>query len=208
MMEVVVINKHGISSTKRISAVHHNEINRLYSKNDTNQIQYLCSWKITSDKRKELVVFGSLSGNVGDENKYELPPPIDNLLLFGNIIIVGVYNFSKDKLLERKKCFSLTKESWNVYYNMLYGNFESLGETDTESDSDDEYDDYPKSKSGYALDGFVVDDDEIEYQSNIEECDDEYEGDEYEDSHNNTSERDSCDESESDENLDSDSDVN
>jgi len=97
MIEVVVINKNGVLSTKRVNDINQDEINRLYNKNVTTPVNHLHTWKLANDKKKELVVFGSTSGNAGNENMYELPPPMDNLLLFGNIIIVGIYNFSKDK---------------------------------------------------------------------------------------------------------------
>ena len=96
-------------------------------------------------------MYGKTDGRATQENKYEFPPPIDETLFFGSCLIVNMRN---------DKPVSITSAEWTCIYEKLYGGFESLGEEDSEEESD-EYDDVPKTKSGYAKDGFIVDDDEL-----------------------------------------------
>jgi len=100
-------------------------------------------------------VYGKTNGRANQENKYEFPPPIDNTLFFGSCVII---NKRSDVLT------NITSKEWDKIYDHLYGGFEDLGEEDSEDDeSDDESDDdVVKTKSGYAKDGFVVDDDVVE----------------------------------------------
>ena len=80
-------------------------------------------------------------------------PPIDNTLFFGNCLFVN-----KD---EDDSIISVTLCEWEKIYEELFGGFEDLGDEDSDdSEEEDEDEKLPKTKSGYAKDGFVVDDDE------------------------------------------------
>mgnify|MGYP001168025305 CR=1 FL=1 len=57
----------------------------------------------------------------------------------------------------------------------MYGGFEDLNSVDTHSSSTDEDEDIPLTKSGYAKDGFVVEDEDDDYL----ECSSELSDDEY-----------------------------
>ena len=109
------------------------------------------------------------SGKAGTENKYELPPPIDNALYFGSLAIVGFNN--KDELCD------LTDETWKNVYEHLFGGFEDIDDPDSEAEfSEDELDSVPaekKTKHGYLKDGFVVDGNEDESEEDLESDDDE-----------------------------------
>ena len=111
------------------------------------------TWKVDDINKQSYTinVYGKTDGRATQENKYEFPPPIDETLFFGSCLIVNMRN---------DKPVSLTSAEWTCIYEKLYGGFESLGEEDNEEDSD-EYDDVPKTKSGYAKDGFIVDDDDV-----------------------------------------------
>lgn len=107
------------------------------------------TWNLTQNgKQYAISLYGKTAGRAGQENKYEFPPPVDKLLFFGTCILL---NGNAD----------LTAKEWEGIYNTLYGGFEDIGEEDTDSDesANDEYADIPKTKVGYAKDGFVVDDD-------------------------------------------------
>jgi len=106
-------------------------------------------------------LYGKITGRAGQENKYDFPPPMDKTLFFGSCVLVAEEN-------------SLKKSDWESYYEELFGGFEDIGDDDsTESEDDDDEDDaLPKTKSGYAKDGFIVDDDDDE-----DDEDDEDDGD-------------------------------
>ena len=94
-------------------------------------------------------VYGKTNGRANQENKYEFPPPIDNALFFGSCVIIN----------KRSEIpTSITAKEWDKIYDHLYGGFEDLGEEDSVEETEED-DDIPRTKSGYAKDGFVVDDD-------------------------------------------------
>ena len=111
-------------------------------------------------------LYGKITGRAGQENKYDFPPPMDKTLFFGSCVLIAEEN-------------SLKKSELEGYYEELFGGFEDIGDEDsTESeDEDDEDDALPKTKSGYAKDGFIVDDDDDEDEDDDgdEETDDEEE---------------------------------
>ncbi len=114
-------------------------------------------------------LFGKTTGRAGQENKYDFPPPLDKLLFFGSCVLVAEEG-------------SLKKSEWEAYYEELFGGFEDIGAEDSSDseDEDDEDDALPKTKSGYAKDGFIVDDDEDEDEDDDEDDDDDDEEEEEE----------------------------
>jgi hypothetical protein len=106
-------------------------------------------------------LYGKTSGKVGQENKYDFPPPVDKVLFFGSCILVS------DKT-------ALKKTEWEAYYEELFGGFEDIGEEDSEvSEDDDESEGLPRTKAGYVKDGFVVDDGDEDADEDDDEDDDE-----------------------------------
>ena len=101
-------------------------------------------------------VWGKTDGRAGDENKYELPPPIDDILFFGNIALVS--------RIDKEVTCNLTLYRWEIIYEKLFGGFEDLSSTAKEDENEiDELDLVPaskKTKNGYLKDDFVVDDDD------------------------------------------------
>ena len=157
------------------------------------------TWK-EKDNGEEiyLSVFAKNKGRANTENKYELPPPIDNDLYFGSILIVKHKEEDKYKLTDLT---DLNVEEWEQYYEKLYGGFEELGEDDSYS-SEEEVDPDMLTKEGYSKeDGFIVDDDEeIIDDSGDEDDEEEEEEEEYvegEDSEEDE-DQDSVDDDESD----------
>ena len=101
-------------------------------------------------------VWAKTDGRAGNENKYELPPPIDELIIFGNIALVA--------RIDKETAVDLTVEMWNVIYENLFGGFEDLATTAVEDENEiDELDSIPqhkKTSNGYLKDGFIVEDDD------------------------------------------------
>jgi hypothetical protein len=111
------------------------------------------SWLIDEDKNK-IYLYGKKTGRANSENKYDLPPPVDSDLFFGNMLLIM-------ESQEENKYVDLTLEKWNKIYEKLFGGFEDLGSEDEEEE--DELADVPdemKTKQGYLKDDFVVDDEE------------------------------------------------
>jgi len=109
-------------------------------------------------------VYGKESGRANMENKYEFPPPIDNTLFFGNCILIR-----RD---ENNNPMDITSEEWEKVYEVLYGGFEDINSEDSEEEEQEE--EVNLTKSGYAKDGFVVEDEEDYLDCSSELSDDEY----------------------------------
>jgi len=100
-------------------------------------------------------VWAKTDGRAGNENKYEMPPPVDEIIFYGNIALVA--------RVDKEHAVNLTCDIWNVIYERLFGGFEDLATTAVEDENEiDELDlvpAYHKTLNGYLKDGFVVDDD-------------------------------------------------
>ena len=113
--------------------------------------------------KKKYQVYGKKNGRANTENKYDFPPPIDTLLLFGTVCILKKQD---------EDFVSLTKEEWDKTYETLFGGFEDLGDSDGERSTDSEvFSDDNYTKEGYLKDDFIVDDDELEEEDYISEHD-------------------------------------
>jgi len=103
-------------------------------------------------------VWAKTDGRAGNENKYEMPPPVDEIIFYGNIALVA--------RVDKEHAVNLTVDIWNVIYERLFGGFEDLATTAVEDENEiDELDLVPahhKTLNGYFKDGFVVDDDSDE----------------------------------------------
>jgi hypothetical protein len=166
---ILIVEKFG--SIKESSLKTYNE-SELYKKAGFKiQDDFKCraQWNIDSLNNKSyyISVFGKITGRANQENKYEFPPPIDNILMFGNCIIVN-----KDK---NNNISSLSEEDWESVYEYLFGGFDDIDEKDSDDEDYEDDDDIPKTKNGYLKDGFVVEDDEEEDEEDDEEEEEEEE---------------------------------
>ena len=121
-------------------------------------------------------VYSRNNGKSGTENKYDMPPPIDTDLYFGNFALV---RYCQDE----EKYIDLTVDEWKKVYNKLFKGFEDLSATaEDDANESDELDNISpsmKTKSGYLKDGFVVDsneDDEVDNESDDDDDDDDDDG--------------------------------
>ena len=131
-------------------------------------LELIYTWKLR--RNLYISVFGSMEGEAGQENKLELPPPVDNELLFGDVYIVC----HEDE--EPNNYKDLTLSLWEMYYEELFGGFESLGSEDSftgddEEEDEEEYDSDAYTKQGYLKDSFVVDDEDEEEEEEDNEGD-------------------------------------
>jgi hypothetical protein len=96
------------------------------------------------------------TGKAGGENKYDLPPPVDQTLFFGTMALVAL---DED---DNTQAVDLSIDIWHKIYEKLFGGFFDLAATAEEDDEEeDELADLPsemKTKHGYLKDDFVVDD--------------------------------------------------
>ena len=149
MVLITILKKNG--DVKELEFKKYNEKD-LYKK---------CSFRKNRDFEKKhtwtvdtvrICIFSKEVGKPKDINKYELPPPLDTILLYGNIALIAMD--------ENDKVIDLSSEKWNEIYSKLMGGFEDLGE---DTNSEDEWiDPENATEAGYEKDGFVVEDGEGE----------------------------------------------
>jgi hypothetical protein len=154
MVQIVLIDKSG--SVKDVNIASFDE-SKLYKKagfKSNEGFTQRTAWDCIN--KSTVCVYGKIDGRAGQENKYELPPPIDKLLLFGTCVIV-----CKDA---DGNAIPFNCKMWNILYERLFGGFDDIGKDDSndenEEDADGEEAELPKTKNGYAKDGFVVDEEE------------------------------------------------
>ena len=107
-------------------------------------------------KGNYISLYAKDTGRANQENKYELPPPVDSDLYFNNMVLIK----HSDLTPCQEDLLDLTIEEWKQCYNKLYGGFEDLGQEDSYSSEED----IPvelQTKHGYSKEGgFVVDSDD------------------------------------------------
>jgi hypothetical protein len=152
MTNIIVVEKNGTLRSLIVKKITDEELYKKAGFKTPTHFKMHTSWKITvNEKPYHICVYGKNTGKAMQENKYEFPPPIDNVLFFGNVLILNKNeNEWKD----------LTVDEWESIYEYLYGGFEDLGEEDTEESEEDDSElvGLPVTKNGYAKDGFVVED--------------------------------------------------
>ena len=161
MVKVIVIDKAGNVSASSYKE-YEDEIGLYKIAGLKNPEGFKCSvvWNIPdeNDEINEYQVYGKTTGKANHENKYEFPPPIDNLLFFDTCIVIKK---------RHNKLKSLRESEWEEIYEKLFGGFEDLGDEESEEEESD--DDEPRTTTGYVLDDFIVEDYESEEDEGYEE---------------------------------------
>lgn len=165
MNTVIVIDKQ-CNIIEKKAVVNDKTIYKLGNFRSNNHFDIRHTWKVHVENKELYVsVYSKDDGNHNQENKYDLPPPIDHDLYFGKIIIIA-----KD---ENEQYIDLSVSLWETIYEKLFGGFEDLSKTaeedENESDELDNYSDSELTSSGYLKDGFVVDDNELDYEEYVDE---------------------------------------
>jgi hypothetical protein len=159
MVKVIIINKNGTIKESNVNF----DIEKVYKYAGLKKVAdfgKIYTWKNESNY---VTLFANRNGKAGSENKYEIPPPKDNDLFFGNIVLV---QHPEEDL--KKGTIDLTLDLWEKCYNCLYGGFDEL--VSEEDFSEDDIPEDMKTSGGYMKNSFVVDDDEpIEYGEEEEE---------------------------------------
>ena len=189
-MKITIVQKNG--DIKEIDWKKNIKLDNLYKKCGLRKNKDFAkrhTWKVNGNKY--ISVYAKNSGRANTENKYELPPPVDKDLYFGNIAIVA--HTEEEPTADTMS--DMSENSWKTVYEKLMGGFEDIGEED--SYSEDEYV-APENltKEGYEKDGFVVDgseEDDIVNNDDDDEDEDESEEEAYFSSNNEEDDEDEDD---------------
>ena len=164
MVSVVIIQKNGDCKNSELKKC---KINELYKKcgfKNNNHFEKRTTWTIVYKKNKLFInLFAKNNGRANTENKFDLPPPVDNDLFFGNMIIIACTKKNNENNIT-----NINIDIWCKIYESLMGGFENIENTDDEEEEEEEIPPELMTKHGYKKDGFIVSDDEydIDYHEN------------------------------------------
>ena len=157
MKSVVLISKGGAVKSEKIKTFKLADIYKKckFRKKDDFNLRHTWNYK-----NNWFSVFAKDKGRTNSENKYDLPPPIDTQLYFGNMIVLK----HKNKKIKENEVVDTDKNEWLKVYEHLFGGFDDLGEE--ESQSEEEGDD---DNSSDLIEEQDDDDEEAEYGGNTED---------------------------------------
>ena len=165
--QIVLIEKNGTVKQSIAKDISRDTLYKKCGYKKPDGFEKRTTWNVKVNKEKVTVeLWAKDEGKAGMENKYELPPPIDETLFFGTYAVI--------RTDENGDIINLTSDMWNKVYDTLFGGFDDV-EEDDEEESDDELETISKSrktKSGYLKDDFVADDDEDEADADGDADDD------------------------------------
>ena len=153
MSKIVVVEKTGILKETTIKNFSLQELYKKAGFKSPDNFKKIHTWKI---EKNTITLFAKNTGRAGQENKYDFPPPVDNMLFFGACILI--LNLDEDAEI----IYDLSVPKWEKMYEFLFGGFEDLDDNEEESEDEDVDSDASFTKDGYVKDGFIVDDDEDE----------------------------------------------
>jgi hypothetical protein len=132
----------------RESYIAHTETSESYK----DSFRMHTTWNVSKYK-VSIELWARSNGRAGQENKYEFPPPVDEVLFFGSCLLV---------MVDSPPHFSFTLDAWKKIYSTLFGGFHDLSKTVNADETEyDEMEDVPqkhKTRDGYLKDGFIVED--------------------------------------------------
>ena len=166
MTKIIIVQKGGNLVEKTTNQLEESSLYKKCGLRSDNDFEHRHTWQIKDDEYVSL--YARDDGKANQENKYDLPPPLDNSLFFNKMLLIKHSNVEYDD----DEVMDLSIGEWNGIYEKLFGGFESLDDEEEES-SEEEIPDDMKTKQGYSKeDGFIVDDDEdVEYLSSDNESD-------------------------------------
>ncbi len=86
------------------------------------------TWKSGAGAAQQVIhLYAYKSGKAGTENKHELPPPHDTVLLFGEAVMFATVG---------TKFASFSDTEYKKWYAAAFGGFEDLGDEDTDSEGE------------------------------------------------------------------------
>ena len=88
---IIIIDKNGDLREKKIKDdIEPDELYKVVKLKNSDDFENEASWDVdVDDKTYNISLFAKTTGNAGQENKYELPPPVDDILYFGKSILIN-----------------------------------------------------------------------------------------------------------------------
>jgi hypothetical protein len=165
MPYIILIDKYGKVKEQKIKKEDDSELYKKAGFKKEDGFSKRHTWEVQLETPVQISLYGKTDGSAGRENKFEFPPPVDNALFFGTVVLVKT-DASTNAIVD------LNKSEWKLAYETLFGGFEDLNDDEEEDDEEEEeevVDPTKLTRQGYLRDDFVVDDEELEYESELSE---------------------------------------
>jgi hypothetical protein len=160
MVKIVLVNKNASLNDKTVKSFKVNDLYKKCNLKSNDNFAKRHTWEV---KKSFYSVYAKDTGRSNSENKYDLPPPVDEALYFNTMVLIK----HSSKEATENTLQDLTVDEWKKVYETLFGGFEDLDNSEELSEEEEEFSDSEKTKEGYHKDGFVVDDDEDEDEDYI-----------------------------------------
>lgn len=158
MPSILIVDKAGSVKSLNVKIPSNDELYKKAGFKSSSDFLRQTTWEVDiHGTHYTISLYAKKTGLAKQENKYEFPPPVDNDLYFGSCVLVR----HEHKFPELWK--DLTVADWDKIYNHLYGGFEDIDNEDSSDDDEldsDSMNALAKTKTGYAKDDFVVEDNE------------------------------------------------
>jgi len=153
MPSIIIIEKNCNIKTLKLKTFVEDDLYKKCNFKSAQGFTKKASWKIAHASHPYTIdLYGKTEGRANHENKYEFPPPADNILFFGSCILV-----KRDAV--GGEVIDITTKDWEKYYLQFQDGIEDIDIETTSSISDDDMDDNTSlTKEGYMKDDFVVED--------------------------------------------------
>jgi hypothetical protein len=174
MVQVVVLSANGESRTLKTQAFATGaatgaDVAKALRKTKPYELIGAWTWE-----ERVIQLWGAKEGKAGTENKHELPPPYDEILLFGDSIVCD-------------QAGDLTAEVWAELYEEAFGGFESIGSEDSDDEEGGEAEEAEEEaeveeeveeeiEEEVEEEAEEEEEEEAEAEAEVEEADDEAEG--------------------------------
>ena len=178
MVKVILVDKNARVKETLVKNFQEENLYKKCNFRNANNFGKVNTFELTFEGKKIYIsVYAKNSGRANTENKYELPPPIDKELYFGNIIVLK----HKEEEITALTVENLTKLEWGKIYEKMFGGFDDLDQEEEESE-DEEIPAEFLTKEGYSKeDGFVVEGDDEDIEIDIDDGEEEEDEEEEED---------------------------
>ena len=123
MVKVVLIDKNGTVSTSNMNNISEENLYKKCGLRNNKYFSKRTEWSYKKNNTDCIICLYKDNGRANSENKYDLPPPVDEQLYFGKVLLVCYDN-------KNKTFIDFTKEEWEAKYEKLFGGFENLDEED------------------------------------------------------------------------------
>ena len=165
MVDVVIIDKTGKIKEEKINEISLENISKKCRFRKLTNFDKRHTWKIKIKNQILCVsVFARVEGRANNENKYEMPYPLDKELYFGSIAILAHKGEFKDE-----KFINISKNMWKLIYDKLMGGFEDISKSEEEEEEEEFVAPENLTKHGYKKDNFVVDEEQYESDKSFHE---------------------------------------